>query len=147
MAATPRAYPLIAYPKAWTPGTKGPVTAEAAIAVVDSEKDFDVFRGKLRGKFVLASQMRDVPAHFEAAGHRYTDAELAELSRQPPSGGRGRGRGNFNPDFNRRRTQFWLDEGVAAVLDFSRGDGGTVFVQAPQGRIAPIRKGRRSRHR
>ena len=32
--------------------------------------------------------------------------------------------------FGRRRTQFWLDEGVAAVLDFSsRGDGGTLFVQ------------------
>src|SRR5207302_1698190 len=28
---------------------------------------------------------------------------------------------------------FWIDEGVAAVLDFSRGDGGTVFVQSPQG--------------
>src|SRR5262249_25107810 len=27
----------------------------------------------------------------------------------------------------------FLDEGVAAVLDASRGDGGTVFVQAPQG--------------
>ena len=25
-AVTPRAYPLIAYPKAWTPGTNGPVT-------------------------------------------------------------------------------------------------------------------------
>src|SRR5262249_44819378 len=32
-----------------------------------------------------------------------------------------------------KRTQFWIDEGVAAVLDFSRGDGGTVFVQSPQG--------------
>src|SRR5215510_5334100 len=27
MAVAPRAYPLIAYPKAWTPGTNGPVTA------------------------------------------------------------------------------------------------------------------------
>src|SRR5262245_31935387 len=34
MAASPRAYPLIAYPKAWTPGTNGPVTAEAVIGVV-----------------------------------------------------------------------------------------------------------------
>ena len=132
MAMTPRAFPLIAYPKAWTPGTNGPVTAEAVIAVIDNDRDFDTFRGKLRGKFVLASAMRDVPAHFDALGHRYTDSELAELSQQPPAG-RGRGRGNFNQDFNRKRTQFWIDEGVAAVLDTSRGDGGTVFVQAPQG--------------
>ena len=36
-------------------------------------------------------------------------------------------------EFNRKKTQFWIDEGVAAVLDFSRGDDGTVFVQSPQG--------------
>jgi len=129
-AVAPRAYPLIAYPKAWTPGTRGPVTAEAVIAVVASEKDFDAFRGKLRGKFVLGTAMRDVPAHFEAPGRRFTDADLAELSKQPE--GRGRGRGNFQAEqaFNRRRTQFWIDEGVAAVLDISRGDGGTLFVQS-----------------
>ncbi|HEY7292694.1 MAG TPA: M20/M25/M40 family metallo-hydrolase [Vicinamibacterales bacterium] len=132
MAVSPRAYPLIAYPKAWTPGTNGPVTAEATIAVVENDKDFDKFRGKLRGKFVLATEMRDVPAHFDPQGHRYTESELAELAKQP---GAGRGRGNFNQnqEFNRRRAQFWIDEGVAGVLDFSRGDGGTVFVQAPPG--------------
>jgi hypothetical protein len=132
-AVTPRAYPLIAYPKAWTPGTNGPVTGDAVLAVIESEKDFDTFRGKLRGKFALSMPLREVPAHFEAPGHRYTDEELADLAKQPPAG-RGRGRGNFgNADFARKRTQFWIDEGVAAVLDFSRGDGGTVFVQGPQG--------------
>ena len=129
-AVTPRAYPLIAYPKAWTPGTNGPVTGEAVMAVIASDKDFDTYRGKLRGKFALSVAMRDVPAQFDAPGHRYTEAELADLAKQPAGGGRGgRGRGNVDQDFARRRTQFWLDEGVAAVLDFSRGDGGTLFVQ------------------
>jgi carboxypeptidase Q len=89
-ALTPRAYPLIAYPKAWTPGTKGPVSGEAVMAIISTEKDFDTFRGKLRGKFVLATPMREVPAQFEAPGHRYTDAELADLAKQPAAGGRGR---------------------------------------------------------
>jgi carboxypeptidase Q len=129
-AVTPRAYPLIAYPKAWTPGTNGPVTGEAVIAVIASDKDFDTYRGKLRGKFALSVAMRVVPPQFEAPGHRYTEAELADLAKQPAGGGRGRGRGNTDQDFARRRTQFWLDEGVAAVVDFSsRGDGGTLFVQ------------------
>jgi hypothetical protein len=129
-AVSPRAYPLIAYPKAWTPGTSGPVTGEAVMAVITSEKDFDTFRGKLRGKFVLGTAMRDVPPQFEAPGHRYTDAELSELSMQPAAG-RGRGRGNFADAaaFTRKKNQFWIDEGVAAVLDISRGDGGTLFVQ------------------
>jgi hypothetical protein len=131
MAVTPRAYPLIAYPKAWTPGTSGPVTGEAVAAVITEEKDFATFHGALRGKFVLSMQMRDVAPHFEAPGHRYTDAELTELARQPSSRGRGRGNFNQNQAFNSKRTQFWIDEGVAAVLDYSRGDGGTVFVQSP----------------
>jgi hypothetical protein len=136
-AMTPRAYPLIGYPKAWTPGTGGLKTGEAVLAVITSERDFDAFRGKLRGKFVLATPMRDVPAHFDAQGHRYTDAELTELSMQPAAG-RGRGRGNFGGDqaFARKRTEFWIDEGVAAVLDISRGDGGTLFVQSGGSRDA-----------
>jgi carboxypeptidase Q len=132
-ALTPRAYPLIAYPKAWTPGTNGPVTGEATIAVIDDEKDFATFKGKLRGKFVLSMAMRDVAAHFDSPGHRYTDTELVDLSRQPTGGGRGRGNFAAAQEFNRKRAQFFIDEGVAGVLDFSRGDGGTVFVQAPQG--------------
>jgi len=137
LAVTPRAYPLIGYPKAWTPGTKGPVTGEAVIAIITSDKDFDTHRGKLRGKFVLSLAMREVAPQMDAPGRRYTDERLAELSKQPAAGGRGGpgGRGNApnNADFNRRKTQFWIDEGVAAVLDFSRGDGGTFFVQSPQG--------------
>ena len=132
LAIAPRAYPLIAYPKAWTPGTKGPVTAEATMAVVAEEKDFEKFRGKLRGKFVLAAAMREVPARFDPLGHRFSDQELVDLSKQPPAG---RGRGNFNQaqEFNRKKAQFFVDEGVAGVLDFSRGDGGTIFVQGVPG--------------
>ena len=145
MAVSPRAYPLIAYPKAWTPGTNGPVTGQAVMAVIQSEQDFDKFRGKLGGKFVLALPMRAVQAHFDPPGHRYTDSELEALAVQPA----GRGRGNGQPGniansaaFNRRKTQFWIDEGVLAVLDFSPGDGGTVFVQSggsrePNGPASP----------
>src|SRR5207248_827161 len=118
-------------PKAWTPGTNGLVTGEAIMAVIQTEADFDRFRGKLRGKFVLSTPMRDVPPHFDAPGHRYTDAELVDLSKQPEAGrGRGAGRGNFDPGFITKRNTFFLDEGVAAVLDANRGDGGTLFVQS-----------------
>ena len=132
MAMTPRAYPLIGYPKAWTPGTNGRVTSEAIVAVINEEKDFATFTGKLRGKFVLGTAMREVPAHFDAPGHRYTESELAELSKQPEGtgrGGRGGRGGQAAQDFQKKKTQFWIDEGVAAVLDISRGDGGTLFVQ------------------
>src|SRR5471030_2482300 len=86
-AITPRAYPLIAYPKAWTPGTSGPVTGDAVIAVITDDKQMADLHGTLRGKFVLSMPMRDVAAHFEAQGTRYTDAELADLAKQPAAGG------------------------------------------------------------
>jgi carboxypeptidase Q len=130
MALTPRAYPLIAYPKAWTPGTNGAVTGEAILAVINQEKDLDAFRGKLRGKFVMSLAMRDVNPHFTPDGRRYSDAELADLAKQPPAAGRGRGGNNqAAQDFNKKKWQFFLDEGAIAVLDYSRGDDGTVFVQ------------------
>jgi len=137
VALSPRAYPLIGYPKAWTPGTSGPVTADAVMAVVRSDKDFETFRGKLRGKFVLSQPAPSVSAHFDPPGRRYTDGDLGGLAQQPPSVGRGRGNAPPpDPEFARRRTQFWIDEGVAAVLDYSRGDGGTVFVQSGGSRNA-----------
>ena len=129
MAVTPRAYPLIGFPKAWTPGTNGPVAGEAVLADIQSEKDFDTWRGKLRGKFVLTTPMREVEAHFTAPGRRYSDADLADLARQPAaSSGRGRGAFQGQQEFQRKRMQFFLDEGVLALIDPGRGDGGTFFI-------------------
>ncbi|HMJ87739.1 MAG TPA: M20/M25/M40 family metallo-hydrolase, partial [Vicinamibacterales bacterium] len=54
------------------------------------------------------------------------------LSRQPEATGRGGRGGRGSPaaqEFQKKKTQFWIDEGVAALLDISRGDGGTLFVQ------------------
>ncbi|HKT80968.1 MAG TPA: M20/M25/M40 family metallo-hydrolase [Vicinamibacterales bacterium] len=133
LALTPRAYPLFGYPKAWTPGTKGAITGEAVMAIIQTEADFDKYKGKLRGKFVLTVPERTLNARFEPLGRRYTDADLSALASQPTVG---RGRGNAaaspatGPNFARRRTQFWIDEGVAAVIDTSNGDGGTLFVQS-----------------
>jgi len=135
-------FPLIAYPKAWTPGTNGPTEGDAIIAVINNDQDFDKFRGQLRGKYVLIAAVPDVLAQFQAPGHRFTDEELQAMSSQPvqpPRGGQGQrgaanaGRGN-GPTFNDRRQKFFIDEGVAATIEPSRGSGGTVFVQSGGGR-------------
>ncbi len=56
----PQVSPLIGYPKSWTPGTPGVVTAEVVYAPISSEADFDKYRGKLQGKIVLAQPAREV---------------------------------------------------------------------------------------
>src|SRR5213076_611105 len=119
-------FPLIAYPKAWTPGTDGAVEADVATAIINNAEDFEKFRGQLRGKLVMITAMRDVPAEFQAPGRRLTDEDLTNLSNQPiqpPRGGPGQrgapanGRGNNPANFNERRLKFLVDEGVVATIE------------------------------
>ncbi|HVB38035.1 MAG TPA: hypothetical protein VND92_05825, partial [Vicinamibacterales bacterium] len=145
LADTPRAYPLIAYTKAWTPGTNGPVTAEAVYAPMENQADLDRYRGTLKGKFVMISPIRDPEAHFDPLGHRFTRDDLSKLSMAPEPG--------QGPDEARRQkfiarrafldklNAFLLHEGAAAVIESSRGDGGTIFVQSggsPDPKAPPV---------
>lgn len=52
---------LAALPKAWSPGTDaGPVRGPLTIVSIDSEKDFEQYRGKLAGKILLIGELRDL---------------------------------------------------------------------------------------
>lgn len=134
LAVSPRAYPLIAYPKAWTPGTNGPVTAEAVYAPMESEADFATYKGKLKGKFVLVAPPGETDPRFTPIGHRYTEEELEAMSMSPDPGrapdARRFARFRALREFQNKRNAFLLSEGVAAVLEPGRGVGGTVFVQS-----------------
>jgi len=151
--------PLIAYPKAWTPGfSGGAITGPAVRVDITSEADLDKYKGKLKGAYVLTAAARDLTPHFTGDAKRYTDEQLAELAMMPePRGGAfafpgappaagapargGRAgqagqpaaaaRGGFgNQALQRRIQEFYLAEGVAATVEPSRGDDGTVFVQS-----------------
>jgi carboxypeptidase Q len=130
----PRHFPLIAYPKAWTPGTNGPITADAIYAKIEKEEDFAFYRGRLRGMFVLTAPMRVVEAQFEAPAHRYTDQELADLAQprppQPPPDKAARDRLHKQQEFNEKLVKFLTDEGAAAWLEPAPHDGGTITVMS-----------------
>ena len=135
-AIEPQAYPLIGYSKAWTPGTGGVVTGAAVHAIIENDADIEKHRGMLAGKFVLTAPVPDVQALFEAPGRRYTDEQLAGIAAQPdPAGRRGRRRGaRGDRDFADRRMAFFVEEGVAALIQpgpnprSRRGDTGSVWV-------------------
>jgi len=137
---TPHPFVLHGYPKAWTPGTDGPVTGEAVFAVIEREEDFAAYRGKLKGAFVLQSPMREIQAYFESPTRRLSDKDLEALAQERLSagarGGRsGAGRGMAAvAAFREKRMQFYKEEGVLAVLEMSpgdRGDNGAIRVQGP----------------
>ncbi|MEP7271589.1 MAG: M20/M25/M40 family metallo-hydrolase [Acidobacteriota bacterium] len=139
----PVAFPVFAYPKAWTPGTDGIISAEVIHFDVKSEADFDKYRGKLKGKIVLASPMVEVNAWFKAPGTRNTDEELLAMANAEPPAAQQGGRPGGDPGNSRqaqmalaqRRSEFLRTEGAAVVVDIGRrGDGGTLFVQSGGGR-------------
>ena len=148
---SPVTYPLIAYPLAWTPGTKGAVTAEViVIPPVTSEADLDKLKGTLKGRVVMLDVPREIMMSSEPLAHRYTEAELAELSQQAiPGSGRGappntglspqmlQAAQQMQQQLRAKLNMMMLDEGVVAVLQSSRGDGGTVFVQSAGAVVPP----------
>jgi len=134
----PQAIPLIAYPKAWSPGTPGTINADVVYFDAKDEADMARFKGQLKGKIVLTQPMREVKAHFEQQGTRRDEKNLLALANAPmprPGGGRG-GAANRNPDFitqqkfTAAKNQFFVNEGAAMLVDSGRGDGGTIFVQS-----------------
>ncbi len=72
----PQTIPLIACPKAWTPGFDKPL--EAAVVWLDAKTDADLkkYEGKLKGAIVLADPLRPLNPHFDAPGVRMTEADL-----------------------------------------------------------------------
>lgn len=132
----PQTIPLIAFPKAWSPGTNGPVTGEVVYFDAKNEADLQRFKGKLKGAIVLTAPTRDVKARFDAPGTRLTDKDLLQLADAPDPAARQSRRFQMNAEqlaafrFSAQKLQFLSDEGVALLLDPSRaGDGGTLFVQ------------------
>ena len=134
----PQAIPLIAYPKAWSPGTNGIVTSDVVYLNAKDESELEQFKGKLKGAIVLMSPMREVKARFEAMGTRRDDKDLLTLADAPaPVGGGQRRIFQMTPEqraaaqLGAKKYQMVLDEGAAVAIDPSRiGDGGTIFVQS-----------------
>ena len=150
----PQVEPLIGFPGSWSSSTNGPVIAEVVRVQIETDADYEKYRGTLKGKIVLTQPARAVRMLEGPFVLRMTDKDFEEAATLPPSrgrasgaetetivgqGGRGRGRGNA-PSLQ----QFFKDEGVVAL--FNRGsdndmaaggsdlswrqqrpDGGTIF--------------------
>lgn len=150
----PQVQPLIGFPGSWTPSTNGTVTAEVVRVQIDTEADFEKYRGKLAGKIALTQPVREVRMLEGLIVSRMGEEELKEAETTPiPRGragggrgaaGRGRGGAGGGQSLANRIQQFLKTEGVVAT--FNRGgdsltasigsdlsiqqqrtDGGTVF--------------------
>jgi carboxypeptidase Q len=136
----PQIQPLIGVVGSWTPGTNGTIVADVVRVSIESEVDFEKFRGQLRGKIVLTQPARAVRMLEGPFILRMTDKDFAEAATVPPARGRGaaaasgdatepaaapgeRGGGRAGrggaAGLQQKIQQFYKDEGVVAL--FNRG--------------------------
>ncbi len=136
---SPQGFPVIAYPKAWSPSTNGTVTGEVIDLQIKSEADLAKYKGKLRNAIVLLAKSRTLKPNFKAMGIRFTDKQLLDMAnaRNPAYS---TPRRTFTPEqvqkffikpaiLATKTMNFLIQEGVAAIVDNSNnGSGGTIFV-------------------
>ena len=140
--------PIIAYAKAFTASTDGKIEADAAIVRVETREDFDLYRGKLRGKIALIEPPFETEPHFTPDAIRHTEESLEALSRTVVGRGGQQGQqtvtltmaqlnalrqgGAEDSDAVSRADldEFLKAEGVSLVIDIGsgRGDDGILLV-------------------
>ncbi|GAB1464344.1 M28 family metallopeptidase [Pedobacter sp.] len=132
--------PIIGYPKAWTPGTNGPIKSEVVLIKADTVTDLDKYKGKLTGKIVVIESVMVQPLKnsYTPDVVRYTDEKLAEMADAAPAAPRqgrpgGRGGNNQMAMMMRMRqnraaiNEMLLQEKVGLILTYARGNYGTFF--------------------
>ena len=129
-------FPVTAYPKAWTPGVKGAVKADAIFLDVKSEADLAKYKGQLKGKIVLFSGTVAVQPGFKPDAKRFNDSTLLAMANagfEPPFDMRRFNAMMGNQQLTYAKWKFIEAEGAVAVLEPSpaiRLEDGTVLVSA-----------------
>jgi len=129
-AFTPDYWPVIAYPKAWSPSTAGIIKGEIVYLQAYDLADLEKYKGKLQGKIVMLDTIRDIKEWFDAPAKRYNTDDLlkmanATLPAPRPRRDWARGAGSFGTDL----WKFLDSEKPACIIDRNyKGDLGTVFV-------------------
>ena len=126
-------WPVHAWPKAWSPSTKGQIESE--VVYVGGLGPDDIAALDLAGKIVMVQEPREVSEPFEAPARRQTADDLlakangARSQRSLERAVRSQGVGDY-----RRRSQVLrlvYEKKPLAIIDrSSKGDYGTIFVSS-----------------
>ncbi len=123
----PVARPLIAYPRAWTPGTTGPVEGEAVRVEIESAEDLEEYRGELAGKIVFLDDAAEIGRGEDPVLTHLDEEELREVEEFTiPSSGPSPWRQRYRKILALRDAinPFLVEEGALAVVRVSsRGHG------------------------
>lgn len=126
---------VIAYPLAWSPGTQGPVVANAIIATIRNPEDLNQYRGRLDGAIVLATPPMPTSPRFVQDAFRHDEESLGVFETEGVDLLiRRHSRGQPEQSTFRREgisdaavEEFYKSEGAAVILTASIGSDGTVY--------------------
>ena len=126
---------VIAYPLAWSPGTQGPVVANAIIATIGNPDDLNQYRGRLDGAIVLATPPMPTSPRFVQDAFRHDEESLGVFETEGVDLLiRRHSRGQPEQSTFRREgisdaavEEFYKSEGAAVILTASIGSDGTVY--------------------
>lgn len=124
----PRRAQLQAMPVSWHAGTNGPVEAEVVLAPLSDKSAFEQYEGKLDGKIVLVSTVREQDEPSRPVFRRLNDKDLKEdatfaIPNRPTDGP-----GGFERflTFAQERAAFLEEQGALAMVSRSRRDAGLI---------------------
>jgi hypothetical protein len=126
------AWPVHAWPKAWSPSTPGAVEAEVVYVAEMAAEDLNAL--DLAGKIVMIQTPREVSEPFEPPSKRHDSDDLLALAnsmRTNRQRGRQARQGNFRRGFARQgqvRNIVYGKKPLAILDRGSKGDYGTIFV-------------------
>ncbi|MDQ7949354.1 MAG: M20/M25/M40 family metallo-hydrolase, partial [Pedobacter sp.] len=140
----PYYHAIIASPKAWTPGTNGPIKSEVVLIKADTITDLAKYKGKLKGKIVMleSALVQPLKNSYTPDNVRYTDDKLTEMANATLQGGGrpgGNRQGGPNAFANQRAMMMRMQSMRAAIdsmllaekiglkLTYARGSYGTFF--------------------
>jgi len=131
----PQYMPLIAHPKAWTPGTKGVIKGNPVLFDVKKVEDMEKYKGKLKDAIILTQDEQPFEISFDPAAKRKSDDDLKKIEMAPEPGEKSPFVARREEFIARRQlmetiSKFLKDEGAAVLLEPSRGKDGTIFVQS-----------------
>jgi hypothetical protein len=69
-------WPLQSFPKAWSPGTNGTITAEVIYLEAKTDSALATYKGKLKNKIVMLSDPRSVEPYWTIRAIRESDSSL-----------------------------------------------------------------------
>jgi len=146
ITASGQTSPFRSYPKAWSPSTPGPVTADVVYIDAIDEAGLAKYKGKLKGAIVLTAPDRPVQNIFKATAQRQSNEDLQKLEEaKPVTGPQGP---QFAPNaqqiaamqLGNLKNRMYFEEGAAVLIDSGFGvDAGAIRVMGAS--LPPIAPG------